>query len=561
MELNHSKLVCIPPPSWTNTLHRNGVKTLGTFLVEPQSANISKILQRTLSGTQGWDYTLASQLTRIARFYEFDGWLINIEKTFPITDWSLSKLGGFLKQLGSSFDDGCVIFYDSLTRNNRIEYQNALTEQNVILAKAAGSILTNYVWTPEKAAATRAIAMQNGINPANVLCGIDVWAQSSERETYPEDVGGGTGTGLGVAKLAELGLSAGIFGPAWPYEHFDCLPNSRAVEKAMWTGAALPETLRCDCASSSRHSIPGYMGNSILQSAQEFPAGSDNFFYTEFAQAFEAVTGLRAVAENTQVRANLVCQSVLPRPTTYGSTPREIFCQVESRPSRLSLYMCALGENVYTHSILDLFKLNMPASQVLISVKYRRPKAPASLRVWLHLEGLDVQIPLAEQQNTITTEIQVNEADTLTGISLRVEGHVGTISTNTLLVAEIMSICVRRRSTVAKNYTISDAALVELDETTSCLSWKFNNQARNASSEDDGLPFSGLTGPFSFFMIEINGQQLGRAYALEYVLRDIDDKSDIRISGTGFDGEIICVYTGKLQKQQRQGSTESWQLV
>jgi hypothetical protein len=115
--------VCVPPPSWTNTLHRNGVKTLGTFLVEPQSANISKILQRTPSETQGWDYTLASQLTRIARFYGFDGWLINIEKTFPITDWSLSRLEGFLKQLGSSFDDGCVIFYDSLTRNNRIDYQ------------------------------------------------------------------------------------------------------------------------------------------------------------------------------------------------------------------------------------------------------------------------------------------------------------------------------------------------------------------------------------------------------------------------------------------------------
>jgi hypothetical protein len=562
IRLNHFKLVCIPPPSWTNTLHRNGVKTLGTFLVEPQSANISKILQRTSSETQGWDYTVASQLTRIARFYGFDGWLMNIEKTFPITDWSLSKLEGFLKQLGSSFDDGCVIFYDSLTRRNRIEYQNALTEQNVILAKAAGSILTNYVWTPEKAAATRAIASQNGIDPANVLCGIDVCAQSSERETYPKDVGGGTGTGLGVAKLAELGLGAGIFGPAWPYEHFDCLPDSRAVEKAMWTGAALPEDLRCDCASRSRHSIAGYMNYPILQSAQELPAGSDTFFHTDFTQAFEAVTGPQAVAESTQVRANLASQSVLPRQSTYSSTQKEIFGQVESRPSRLSLYICALGENLYAHKILDLFKLNMPVSQgLLISVKYRKPKTPASLLVWLHLEGLDVQIPLAEQQNKITTEIQANEADTLTGISLRVKGYVGTISTNTLLVAEIMSICVRRRSTVVKNYTISDAALVELDEATSCLSWKFNNEARDTNPGDGGLPFSGLTGPLSFFMIEINGQQLGRAYALEYVLRDVDDESDVRITGMGFDGEVICVCTSILRKQQRRGSTESWQLV
>jgi hypothetical protein len=562
IRLNHFKLVCIPPPSWTNTLHRNGVKTLGTFLVEPQSANISKILQRTPSETQGWDYTLASQLTRIARFYGFDGWLINIEKTFPMTDWSLPKLEGFLKQLGSSFDDGCVIFYDSLTRKNRIEYQNALSEQNIILAEAAGSILTNYVWTPEKAAATRALALQNGIDPANVLCGIDVWAQSSERETYPEDVGGGTGTGLGVAKLAELGLSAGIFGPAWPYEHFDCLSDSRAVEKAMWTGAALPERLRCDCASRSRHLIAGYMDYPILQSAREFPAGSDAFFYTDFTQAFEALTGPGAAAEKIQARANLISQSVLPRSGMLASIQKDIFSQLESCPSKLFLYICAPGESAYTRKILDLFKLNMPASQgLVICIKYRKAKIPTSLRVWLHLEGLGVQIHLAEQQNTITTEIQANEADTLTGISLRVEGYIGTIDTNTLLVAEIMSICVRRRSKAPRDYTISDAALVEVDESTSRLSWKFNNKLRNTNPGDDGLPFSGLTGPFSFFVIEINGQQVGKAYALDYVLRDVGDESEVRITGMGFDGELICVYTDKLQKQQRQGSTESWQLI
>jgi hypothetical protein len=330
----------------------------------------------------------------------------------------------------------------------------------------------------------------------------------------------------------------------------------------MWTGAALPETLHCDCASKNRHSIAGYMDYPILQSAREFPAGSDAFFYTDFTQAFEAVTGPGAAAEKTQARANLASQSVLPRSNMLASIQKDIFSQLESCPSRLSLYICAPGESAYARKILDLFKLNMPASQgLVICIKYRKAKIPTSLRVWLHLEGLGVQIHLAEQQNTITTELQANEAITLTGISLRVDGHIGTISTSTLLVAELLSICVRRRSKAARNYTISDAVLVELDETTACLSWKFNNGARDTNPGDDGLPFSGLTGPFSFFMIEINGQQLGRAYALEYVLRDVGDESDIRITGTGFDGEVICVYTGKLQKQQRQGSTESWQLV
>jgi hypothetical protein len=561
-QLNRFKLVCIPPPSWTNTLHRNGVRVLGTFLVEPQSTDIAKILQRTSSDAHGWNYTLATQLTHIARFYGLDGWLINIEKTFSITDWSLLRLEGFLKQLSSSFDDGCVIWYDSLTCKNRIDYQNALTKQNIILAKAAGSILTNYVWTPEKAAATRTLALRNDIDPANILCGIDVWAQSSERQTYPKDIGGGTGTGLGVAKLAELGLSAGIFGPAWPYEHFDRLSDSRAVEKAMWAGAALPEELHCDCVLRSRHSIEGYMDCSILQSAQEFPTGSDTFFYTEFNQAFEAVTGSQTFGERTQVRANLVSQSVLPRPSVYAGTQKNIFSRVESCPSRLSMYIHAQDEVVHTHKIQSLFKLSIPASEgLLISVKYRKPETFSSLRVGLHLEGLSIHIPLVKQQEGIITEIRANEADTLTGISLQVEGNVGTASTSPLLVAEIMSICVRRRCKTARDYTIPDAALVELDETTSCLSWKFSNKTSNANPTDDGLPFSSLTGPFSFFMIEINAQQVGRAYALEYILRDVADESDVRITGIGFDGEIICVYTGSLRRQQHRGSTESWQLV
>lgn len=36
------KLVCVPPPTWTNTMHRNGVKILGTFIIEPGTPHHSK---------------------------------------------------------------------------------------------------------------------------------------------------------------------------------------------------------------------------------------------------------------------------------------------------------------------------------------------------------------------------------------------------------------------------------------------------------------------------------------------------------------------------------------
>ena len=94
-----------------------------------------------------WTYPLAHQLAAITTTYGFDGWLVNIEKTFPALRWSAERLTGFLEQLKSLVGDGNVIWYDALDVHNRINYQNGLTAENVVFAKAAGSILTNYAWT------------------------------------------------------------------------------------------------------------------------------------------------------------------------------------------------------------------------------------------------------------------------------------------------------------------------------------------------------------------------------------------------------------------------------
>ena len=65
------KLVCIPPPTWTNTLHRNGVKVFGTLLVEPQTKDSERLLQCATSSKDGTDmrFPLAVKLAEIARHY------------------------------------------------------------------------------------------------------------------------------------------------------------------------------------------------------------------------------------------------------------------------------------------------------------------------------------------------------------------------------------------------------------------------------------------------------------------------------------------------------------
>lgn len=89
------KLVTIPPSTWINTCHRNGVACLGTFIVEPGTKEVQSILEEDGLGS----FWVAHQLALIAEQYGFDGWLVNIEESFPLLPWSVDKMEGFLRQL------------------------------------------------------------------------------------------------------------------------------------------------------------------------------------------------------------------------------------------------------------------------------------------------------------------------------------------------------------------------------------------------------------------------------------------------------------------------------
>ncbi len=72
------KLVCVPPPTWINTMHRNGVKVLGTFMVEPGTTQVERMLDQ-VNG----EFIVAKQLAAMADVLGFDGWLLNIELELP----------------------------------------------------------------------------------------------------------------------------------------------------------------------------------------------------------------------------------------------------------------------------------------------------------------------------------------------------------------------------------------------------------------------------------------------------------------------------------------------
>ena len=192
------KLVCVPPPTWTNVLHRNGVKVLGTFIIEPQSPDV----ERTLRECDG-DFPVAQQLARMADTFGFDGWLLNLEKEFPRDAKNcMERLTHFIENLKQHLGhDKQVVWYDALTVENEVDHQNGLSRKNLPFVRAADALFTNYEWMPSNVFEARRIANENNIPTENIFFGIDVWAQDTHfsgppRVTYPPERGGGTNTGV-----------------------------------------------------------------------------------------------------------------------------------------------------------------------------------------------------------------------------------------------------------------------------------------------------------------------------------------------------------------------------
>ena len=96
--------VTIPPATWVNAGHRNGAMVLGTFCIEGADDHPGRILEK---GSDG-KYWLAHTLARMAAYYGFDGWLMNVEVTIGVSSevWDDGKaLEAFLNQLKEELKD------------------------------------------------------------------------------------------------------------------------------------------------------------------------------------------------------------------------------------------------------------------------------------------------------------------------------------------------------------------------------------------------------------------------------------------------------------------------
>jgi hypothetical protein len=458
--------------------------------------------------------------------------------------------------------------YDALTTSNKISYQNALTNSNFKFADACGGILTNYCWTEASALESVKLGTYTSYldEKKKIYFGVDVWAQNKSsfthpRVTYPEYGGGGTNTGVAGAKAAEMGLSVGIFAPAWSFEHFP--GHERNVERTIWEGTSLPASIECSCGDcASRH--PPNKELAVLRTARERVAGSEHFFYTNFSRAFSAHgDDAKYLFDGSNMHSQLGEQSVLPRPVSLWAEGEYVTLShhVEHQRDRHVLVIDFIQKqptgDYGIQTWLPLYKLDMPAdgslqlSMVLDSDADPRTPEMENMMIFIYFKTKEAihyrSLPLPQEPIELVDDIPGARIKEL-GVQLR--GPLTSPIRGPVRLMGIVEICITQKSTSLSMHPfhITQVRLENRGEGESKhvrLCWNYEEAAKSAW-ETRNMPRSEITGPFAHFTICSQGLVLARAYALEHILnnkffkRHSGQEVEIEVVGIGFDGRTIA---------------------
>ncbi|HEX7243501.1 MAG TPA: endo-beta-N-acetylglucosaminidase [Longimicrobiaceae bacterium] len=270
--------VTIPPPWWINAAHQNGIPVLGTLIFEGDDSQQDLHLLVNTRGKNGSPYRYVDLLVGAAEYYGFDGWLWNVEAPLP-PNVSVEAFEDFVKALTHAMHEklpgSLVIWYDALTVDGDVTYQNALNDKNNAFFLATDGIFTNYWWSPDPELRTSVeTAKADGRSPRQVYTGIDVLSRDGE------DYRPGPGIYEPLGQCVEAGTSAAVFAPVWSFWEATSREQFEERDELLWTGRTATHCPGSSVEGVAQH-VPERQVPAGLPLATNFDQGQGKRFWVE----------------------------------------------------------------------------------------------------------------------------------------------------------------------------------------------------------------------------------------------------------------------------------------
>lgn len=185
-------LIIPPSPEVTDVAHKNGVATLGTvFFPMLEHGGKMEWLDQFLQKDADGKFPMVDKLIEVAILYGFDGWFINQEtqgdEQAPLTAKHATDMQEFIKQFKEKAGDTLeIMWYDSMTKDGEMDWQNAVTDKNEMFLIDADkkpisdSMFLNFWWTNKSLAekellkASELKSQEIGFDAKEVYAGIDL---------------------------------------------------------------------------------------------------------------------------------------------------------------------------------------------------------------------------------------------------------------------------------------------------------------------------------------------------------------------------------------------------
>lgn len=232
--------IIVPPsPDVVDAGHKNGVKVIGTIFMPPTVyGGKMEWLDDLLTKEEDGSYPVADKLIEVANSYGFDGWFMNQETDGtdeePLTAEYAARMQEFISYFKAQAPELTMVYYDSMTTDGEMDWQNALTEKNAAYLMSesgenvADEMFLNFWWTDEELAeqellkSSAELAAEKQIDPYALYAGVDIQSDGYNTDiqwNLFEKPEGGTYTSLGLYCPSWAYFSAGTMQDFWKQEN------------------------------------------------------------------------------------------------------------------------------------------------------------------------------------------------------------------------------------------------------------------------------------------------------------------------------------------------------